>query len=211
MKRFAVAVMLAFLLISFSQPYAQLARKAQIELFGGVAIPLAPQSFKDYFKMGYSIHGQYVLFPSPRLGIIVGFAYEPFTFDGDAFISDLESEWGMSLTGLEVEGQATISEVAFGIRPYLTSPEASTQLFIFGLGTYNLLQTEATVSYSDPYYGDYSETSKDDVNKFGLAAGAGMEIPAGTSFNIIIQGLTRFIFTEDETTSFIGVTAGLVF
>jgi hypothetical protein len=55
-----------------------------------------------------------------------------------------------------------------------------------------------------------------------VAAGAGLELPAGESLNIILQGLFRFIFTESETdpdtgesvggtTSFVGVTAGIVF
>jgi hypothetical protein len=44
-----------------------------------------------------------------------------------------------------------------------------------------------------------------------VAAGAGLELPAGESFNIVLQGVFRFIFTDIESSNFLGVTGGLVF
>jgi len=44
-----------------------------------------------------------------------------------------------------------------------------------------------------------------------LAGGGGFELPAGESLNLIIQGLFNVIFTEEESTTFVGVTAGVVF
>ncbi|MDZ7292605.1 MAG: hypothetical protein ONB44_21280 [candidate division KSB1 bacterium] len=201
MKRVFILVMVLALVLMASQTWAQ-ARKSQIELFGGVAIPLAPDAFKDYFKVGGSLHGQYVIFPSPTLGISFGVAVEGFTFDGDKLLQDL----GFSGSGVTVEGSASVVELGVGLRPYLTQPEANTQFFLFGMGTYNLLSTESKVSGFGESY-----SSKDDTNKFGVAAGAGFELPAGEKINIIIQGLTRFIFTENETTSFVGITGGVVF
>jgi hypothetical protein len=201
MKRVFIFVMVLAFVLMASQTWAQ-ARKNQIELFGGVAIPLAPEAFKDYYKVGGSLHGQYVIFPSPTLGISFGAAVEGFTFDGDKFLEDI----GASGSGVSVEGSASIVELGVGIRPYLTQPQASTQFFLFGMGTYNFLSNEATVSGFGESY-----NFKEDTNKFGVAAGAGFELPAGEKLNIIVQGLTRFVFTEDETTSFIGVTGGVVF
>ena len=211
MKRTVILLTALLLLIAASQALSQISRKSQFEIFGGAAFPLSPDVFKDYYKLGYSIHGQYVIFPSPRLGIAFGAAYEPFTFDGDAFLEDLEEAWGAPLEGYEIEGTAKIIEVCAGLRPYLTSSMSSTQIFLFGMATYNFLMEEATIKYTDPFWGYTEDTETAEDDEFGLAAGAGIEIPAGDRLNIIVQGITRFIFTEDETTSFVGVTAGIVF
>ncbi len=206
MKRFVIVVLLVVFVLSLSSVFAQ-TRKPQIEVFGGVAIPLAPDGFKDYYKMGFSGHGQYVIFPSPKLGVSFGAAYEKFTFDGDKFVEDI---FGEQIEGLDVTGSASVIELGIGLRPYLSPVESNTQMFLFGMATYNFLKSEASISYMG-----YEESFSDDVNKFGLAAGAGLELPAGTSMNIILQGVFRFIFTSEEdfggTTQFVGITAGLAF
>lgn len=193
------------MLVGTSQLFAQ-ARKGQIEVFGGLALPLSPEEFKDYFKMGFSLHGQYVMFPSSQIGISFGAAYERFTFDGDAFLQDLEEATGLDLTGFEVDGNASIIEFGVGIRPYLTKPEASTQFYLFGMGTYNLLKSEATVSFQGE-----SEKVSGDENKPGVALGVGLEFPAGEKINILTQALFRFVFTEGDATNFVGITAGVAF
>ena len=214
-KGMLVAVIL---LLVVGQLYGQ-SRRNQVELFAGAALPMAPDEFKDYYKIGYSFHGQYVIFPSPKLGISFGVGYEMFTFDD----KKVKEEAGVDMIDFDqfdVEGSANIIEIGIGIRPYLTAPEATTQLFVFAMGTYNLLKAEQTVEYAyedydywtDQYY-TYSgkETYKGDEDKVGLAVGAGLEIPASDSMNFIIQALYRFIFTEDETTSFLGITGGVAF
>jgi hypothetical protein len=177
-------------------------RRRQIELFAGAAIPLAPDTFKDYYKVGGSLHGQYVIFPSPNLGVSFGAAIEGFTVDQDAVLED----YGLTGTDATIDATASIFELGVGVRPYLTPPTANTQIFLFGMGTYNALTEEVTVTY----FGE-TVSAKGDASKVGVAAGAGFELPAGEKLNIIIQGLTRFIFTEGSTTSFMGVTLGVVF
>ncbi|NOX90695.1 MAG: hypothetical protein GXO77_16970 [Calditrichaeota bacterium] len=193
--------------LSYAQ-FEQLSRQPQIEVFGGIAIPLSPEDFSDYYKLGYSINGQYVIFPSPRLGVSFTVAFEPFTFDGDKFMEDIQAEDPLTdYSGFGVDGTARILELGIGVRPYLTSPEATTQFFLFGMGTYNVLKTEASLTYNDKEF----FSIEDKENKFGIAGGAGFEMPMTESLNLIIQGVFRLIFTEDESTSFLGVTAGAVF
>ncbi len=196
-------ILIAILFLSTAQISAQ-GRKSQWELFGGAAFPLSPQEFKDWYKVGGSIHGQYVAFPSPTVGITFGMAVEGFAVDEDAFLDD----FGITSSDASIDAELSITELGIGIRPYLTSAEASSQIFLFGMGTYNVLNAKATVK--DVFSG-YSSTSEAEEKAWGLAAGAGMEIPAGDRFNIILQGLVRFIFTEEENTNFVGVTAGLAF
>ncbi|MHB2148945.1 hypothetical protein ACX8XP_07820 [Calditrichota bacterium LG25] len=208
-KFFIVSIIFAFVFTTsgFSQ-FGEISRKPQIEVFGGLAIPMAPDEFKDYFKMGYSIHGQYVMFPSSKLGISFGAAYEPFAFDGDKMMEDIQAmDPYTDYTGVGIDGSASILELGIGVRPYLTSPEATTQFFLFGMGTYNIIKTEISISYQGIDMGSESDETK----KMGVAAGAGLEMPLTETMNMIIQGLYRIIFTEDENTTFLGVTAGLVF
>jgi len=179
------------------------ARAPQMEVFGGVAIPLAPDVFKDYYTMGFSPHFQYVMFPTQKIGISFGVDYEFFSFDGDKFLEDI----GLDGLGIDIEGGASNVEFSIGIRPYLTSPEASTQIFVYGMGTYNLLATEVTLS--DDFGNE--EKFSDDISEPGFGGGVGIEIPAGDSFNLIFQGVFRSILTEDESTNFLGISAGVVF
>jgi hypothetical protein len=243
MKRGLSFVLALVLLLMASQTFAQ-GRKAQIELYGGAAFPLSPDLFKDFYKVGISGNAQYVIFPSPKLGISVFAGYEGFTVDaeaiGDASAANLVGRPIIDPNGniigevtdgrIDAEGTASAVKFGIGIRPYLSNPESSTQFFLFGTGTFNLLKTktqinggsytgrdlfgrESTFQLSDAditsVYG--AKEFKDDTEKFGLAGGAGIEVPAGESFNLIFQGLFNIIFTEDESTSFLGVTAGVVF
>jgi len=206
MKRSLICVAL-LLIIVMAVPSQGQGRLPQFELFAGGAIPLAPDGFKDYFKTGISLHGQYVMFPSPNIGISFGAAYELFMFDSDAFNDEFEEIYGYDPRdfGVDTEGNAGILEIGIGVRPYLTPATAGSQIFLFGMGTYNVLKNEITITG-----GGEEETVEANENKMGAALGAGLELPAG-NMNMIIQGLYRFIFTEEETTSFIGITAGIVF
>jgi hypothetical protein len=208
MRRTTIVLFTLALFILSSQALAQ-ARRGQIELFAGGAIPLAPDEFKDYFKVGYSLHGQYVMFPSERLGVTFGAAYELFSFNGDKFLDDLGVAEYRDY--VDVTGNAHIVELAVGVRPYLTPATANTQFFLLGQGTYNMLGSEMTAEINIPGYYSGKETVKDDENKFGIAVGAGFETPFSSTMNLIIQGLYRHVFTEDEATSFLGITAGIVF
>ncbi|MCR4439932.1 MAG: hypothetical protein QHJ34_11250 [bacterium] len=210
MRRTTTVLLVLALFVLSGQALAQ-ARRGQIELFAGGAIPLAPDEFKDYFKVGYSLHGQYVMFPSERLGVTFGAAYELFSFNGDKFLDELQTTIGPYRDYFDVTGNGHIVELAVGLRPYLTPATAHTQFFLLGQGTYNMLGTEMTVKIDIPGYYSEKETYKDDENKFGIAAGAGFETPLSESMNLIIQGLYRHIFTKDEATTFVGITAGIVF
>jgi len=216
-------------------------RQSQLEFFGGFALPLAPDGFKDFYKMGLSVHGQYVIFPHPRLGISIGGAFEFLTFDNDAYIDDLDYhlDYHFSEDEYSTEGSASIIEFGIGFRPYLTSPTSSFQIFLFGMGTFNIFNSEVSETYDFWGYNAYGEyvnfvgdsTYEANSSNIGFAAGAGIEVPAG-SINIILQGLIRFIPSkrplksvldeswdswgipwEDkkETHSFLGLTAGIVF
>ncbi len=202
-----LVLILGFSSMSFAQ-FGQVSRQPQIEVFGGLAVPLSPKDFSDYYKVGLSLHGQYVMFPTPKLGVSFALAFEGFSFDGDKFMQDIQaSDPFTDYSGVTAEGSANIIEFGVGVRPYLTSPEANMQVFLYGMATYNILKTKSDLSYNGTNF--YSGEDKE--NKFGIAVGPGIEIPLNDTMNLIGQGVFRYIFTSDEGTSFLGITTGMVF
>ncbi|MFQ5650895.1 MAG: hypothetical protein ACE5IY_13215 [bacterium] len=190
MRFYRFAAMIGVLFLFASSGLAQ-KRNNQWELFIGAAVPLGPEGIQDAVKVGVSVHGQYVMFLSPQFGISLGISGEGFTQ------SDELSEFG-------IEGELTVAELGFGLRPYLTSMESSLQLYLFGMATYS--RVEATFLDEDLGFEVNAEESKP-----GVAFGGGIEIPAGPRFNLLFQGLTRIIFTEGDSFSFIGITGGVAF
>jgi hypothetical protein len=216
MKRVLIGVMMLAVILSASNVFAQ-GRLPQFEVYMGAGIPLGPDWFKDYYQVGFSLHAQYVRFVTPNVGLSITGGYEIFTFNQDAATTDLEDA---GFTNIDISGKAAIAEFGVGIRPYLTPATANAQIFLFGMGTVNVIKESLEGSYYDPYYDiNWTLTDADPETKFGIAAGGGIEMPAG-NMNLIFQGVARFIFgygedseldQEGETISFLGVTAGLVF
>jgi hypothetical protein len=230
------------LLITASTVLGQ--RRSQIEFYAGSAFPLNPDDFKEYTKVGLSGNAQYVIFPSPRFGITFNVGYESFSTNNEKFVEAFSesqtgqkaSYWASTVfttqTGetVRINPSADIKShlIRFGggIRPYLTAPEANTQIFLLAQANYNLITndfnaTELPYAY-DPDTNflqwatfddaDWEKTiGENDDKVFGFGFGAGLEIPAGSSFNIVLQGLYNIVSTENEKTSFMGMTAGLVF
>ena len=105
-----------------------------------------------------------------------------------------------------------ILEFCLGVRPYLTRPDENFQFFIFGMGTYNIIESSASYSLSDGI-DTVSETFDVSEERFGIAVGGGLEIPLGDTMNLLFQALYRFLFvdelTDGDTISFLGLTAGV--
>lgn len=241
MRNTKFLIVLLALSLAASSAWGQ--RRKQIELYAGAAFPMSPDLFKEYTKVGLSGNAQYVLFPSPRLGITFNVGYEFFSVDNAKFVDAVStantgqpaSYWAAQVYNTP-QGQVRINPSAdissnltrlgAGIRPYLTNPEASTQFFLLGQANYNLITNNFNVTELPTAYDatlgflnwvtlkdtEYEEQiGENDESAFGVGLGGGLEIPAGSSFNIVVQGLFNILFTKDESTSFVGVTAGVVF
>jgi hypothetical protein len=226
-------MLMAILLLGANALLAQ--RKNQMEFYGGAAFPLSPKEFKEYTKVGLSGNFQYVLFPSPNFGVTFNVGYEFFSLDNDKFVDALSEEltgqtaayWVQS--GFNINPSADIKSNVFrfgaGVRPYLTKPEANTQFFLLGQANFNIIQNDYNVTQVPIQYDplndqlffftgndkDFEQIEENDENKAGFGFGAGVEIPAGSSLNLVLQGLFNIVLTSDKSTSFMGVTAGLVF
>lgn len=235
-------LLLALLLgVSVTMAFGQ--RRNQIEFYAGAAFPLSPDFFKEYTKVGLSGNTQYVLFPSPRLGVTFNLGYERFSVDNEKFVEAAStantgqpaSYWAQFTfntpngpVSIKPSADISASLIRFGagIRPYLSAPEANTQIFLLAQANYNLITNDYNVTDLPIAYdaslgflnwvtlndAEYEEQlGENDDNVVGVGLGGGLEIPAGSSFNIVVQGLFNILFTEEESTSFVGVTAGVVF
>lgn len=236
-SRSAIVAML--LLAAGSSLFAQ-DRRRQIELYAGAGLPLGPESFKDLHQVGLSLNAQYVFFPSPNVGIPMYVGYERFAINNEGVsdlfatvLTDQLDAVGRNLLDatLDTKGSSSTIKLGIGLRPYLTSLESTTQFFLFGTATFNLFRSTCDLNggsltskdrlsgniFTDRFArADFIQAGlpaqlKVEYDKAGLAGGVGFELPAGESLNLIIQGLFNIIFTEDESTTFIGVTSGLVF
>jgi len=226
-------MLMAVLFLGANDLLAQ--RKNQIEVYAGAAFPLSPKEFKDYTKVGLSGNFQYVLFPSPNFGITFNVGYEFFSVDNAKFVDAFSEQLtGQTATfwvqnGFNINPSADIKSnvIRFGagVRPYLTKPEANTQFFLLGQANFNIIQNDFNVTQLPIEYdplnnqlffitgkdADFEKIEENDENKAGFGLGAGVEIPAGASLNLVLQGLFNIVLTEDKSTSFVGVTAGVVF
>ncbi len=185
MKLVKTATLVLVLLLCANSLWAQ-SRRNQTEVYAGAAFPMSPDDFKDFYKIGLSGNVQYVLFPSPRVGIPIFVGYEGFTVDADA----ISASFSQQLTGLPIydqntgaqigqvsgaslqtEGSARAIKLGAGVRPYLTAPEAPTQFFLFANATFNFLTTKTTLGGGAVTYNNFltggTETlniTKDDLN-----------------------------------------------
>jgi hypothetical protein len=208
MKHVIVIFLVFCLVFSFSDAFSQLSRKNQFEIYAGAGIPQSPEFFKDYFKVGLSLNLQYVIFPTPRVGIPLFVGAEGFTFNFDAFnedisaifvgfpiVDDFNNQIGAVTSGsFEGDGSASIFKFGAGIRPYLTGPESSTQFFLFGNLTYNIYKEKQSLDSGTILWEDF----------FGNPG----EIPLNQQ-DIADSPLGASEFEDDFNKAGIGVGAGI--
>jgi hypothetical protein len=143
-------------------------------------------------------------------------AYEPFVVNEDGFIEDWtgyeQIDWTRQGYDLDLDVHLNIFELSLGVRPYLTQPDENFQLFVFGMGTYNIIESDVGYTLSD---GVDTISENFDVNeqRFGIAVGGGLEMPVGDALNFLFQAVYRFVFVDEltngDTISFLGLTAGV--
>ncbi|MCK4856721.1 MAG: porin family protein, partial [candidate division Zixibacteria bacterium] len=164
---------------------------------GALSLPNAPDDFKDSFKTGY--HGLvglgYKMGPGFQL---VGKAeYHKFAFDfaGLSGVDGGDSKMWM----FGGDGRLAFDLPAAPIKPFA----------FVGIGIANIKQSEfgGNVTLATAL----NDALPDTQNKVYYNIGAGVELKAGPSFNLFVQGRYVSIATEGNSTSFIPITVGLKF
>jgi hypothetical protein len=180
---FGVMALLAGSLATARVAHAQEGTGVEFGLGGGIDLPLG--NFDDAAKMGFHGIGEVSFIPNAwPVGIQIDGNYSRFSDD-----TPLDVKFQMIYGTANIVYKFKSSEDA-KFRPYL----------IGGGGVYNFKATGDDV----PDIGDNS------VTKFGLNAGAGFDIKAGSA-GLFVEGRFHDIFTEGENTKFIPITVGVRF
>jgi len=176
----AVAALAMGMLVSASALHAQ---GAEFSLGGGVDVPLG--DFDDAAKLGFhGLAGVSVVPTNWPVGIQVDGNYSQFKSD---VVDDVKYQLIYGTANLIYKFK-TSEESKF--RPYL----------IGGGGVYNFKAK-----------GDGVPTGLDDSQtKFGINAGAGFDIKAGSA-GLFVEGRFHDIFTTGTNTKFIPITVGVRF
>jgi opacity protein-like surface antigen len=190
--------------------------------YGGVGLPLKPDFFKDYFKLGVGFGGEVRFNLAKMTSLSASFTHQLFRLNTDKF-TDYVTE--TRLGDVKVSGgNIKCNIISVNLIEYLTPPEARSGFYLtLGGGYYMLPSGEVTVKV-----GLLSYTEKIDIDekKFGLNGGLGLEASLNPYLNLFIEGKYHLVFTEETSnasmdedansdfsgkTSFITVMGGLRF
>jgi hypothetical protein len=164
------------------------ASPVSIYVGGGLSMPMAPDGFKDYWKMGFNgmVGAGYGL--SPAFQIVAKGEYHMLPLDVDSVEG---GDLGFLMFG--VDGRFAIGLPAAPIKPFVLG----------GLGM-------ANISASDITKGEYTVLFGD-VTKFYFNVGAGVEFKAGPKMSLFAQARYVDVMTEGDALAFIPFTVGLKF
>jgi hypothetical protein len=161
--------------------------QAKFSLGGGVTLPSG--DFDDLVGTGW--HG------------LAAVGFQPADFPVGFQIDGMYQRFGVDDVPDEVGGNWQVIQGTANVVYTFTTAEESTfhPYLIGGLGLYN---EKATGDSLQAIVGDQSETD------FGINAGAGFDFQLG-SVGLFVEGRFHNVFTEDNSTNFIPITAGIRF
>jgi hypothetical protein len=176
---------LALTLIGSSAMAQRTPGSYSIGAFGGVCMPQGPKEFKDTYKSGFGFGGEFKYNVGPKMSFVGSYTMLSFPVD----VKDSDAKFKSNI----IQANALY---------YLMSPEAATQLTLIGGGGYYMQKFD--------WGSEDADNDKNSENDFGVQFGAGMDLPLGV-MNLFFEGKYHIVFTEDESTKFITVMAGLRF
>lgn len=186
----------ALVLVFAAVGSAQVSKPYNIYAGGGIGMPMSPDGFKDFHKMGLHGTGGFGLnLPAVQGFQILGLAeYHSFSYDWDE--AGMPDASGGTLGALMFSANG---KMGFGV------PAAPIKPFVMGgLGIANLSISDEEIP-GEPAYSYESES------KFYINLGGGAEFKVGPSLGIFVMARYVSVFTEGESTAFIPITAGIMF
>lgn len=206
MKRIAIAIVI---LVAFASTLSaqegaaqEEAGKISVYVNSGVSLPMNPEIFSDYWKMGFNFGGGVGYSFTPNLSVVGSFGYNSFAFDEDGFLD----AFGMGETGISVDGaSASIITGSASIKAsFLPAGSAVSPYGIAGAGLFKLTLSETTVSYMG-----ISETVPEvSETKAGAHFGAGLDYMLNEKIGLFIEGIYGIGLTEGESTGYVPIRVG---
>lgn len=184
--------------ITFSQD-----KKAEIFINGGISLPISPESFSDYWSMGYNIGGGAGYRFLPNLSGSLSLGYNSMVFDEEGFLKDI----GLGGYGLAVEGaDATILMVTANVKFSLVPTAPLSPYLIGGIGFSNVSLEDISFAFEGQTY-VYDGTSE---STFGAIIGAGVDIPVSPIVALFLEVDWGLATTEGDVTGYVPVKGGVL-
>jgi opacity protein-like surface antigen len=184
--------------ITFSQD-----KKAEIFINGGISLPISPESFSDYWSMGYNIGGGAGYRFLPNLSGSLSLGYNSMVFDEEGFLKD----FGLGGYGLAVEGaDATILMVTANVKFSLVPTAPLSPYLIGGIGFCNVNTEDISFSYLGQIYVEQGSSA----STFGAIIGAGVDIPVSPIVALFLEVDWGLATTEGDVTGYVPVKGGVL-
>jgi len=176
-------------------------KKVELYLNGALGLPLAPDEFSDYWKIGFlNLGGGIGYNIIPALSANVYFDWCNFGFDGEKFAHEMGVGGQVSIRGLGASVMAITANLKAGVpsgqvRPY----------FWGGAGLFILSIDDGSLSYGGMVF----PMEGDSENALGIGFGAGIDFSVAKTVDLFIDG--RFVhgFTDVDATSILPVRVGV--
>ncbi len=148
--------------------------------YGGVGLPMGPDSFKDYWKMGIGLGAEIRYNFTEYFCVGISFTYQPFSLK-----EELE----------EIVGGALKMHILSGnLVQYFTPTDNPICLYATLGGGYYMMKPEEGYESED---------------KPGLNGGAALEMMVSRDLFLFAEGKFHYVFTEGDHTSFITTMGGV--
>lgn len=209
MKKILILAVVLLALSSIASAQTESAGiKPIVYVGGGIALPLSPDMFKDYWKLGYGFGGGVGIEVTPGVEVIGRVFYNTFPLDDEKLLADAEAPEGVGIDG------ADLRFIEFGLDgKYILmadQPDAKLRPFLaVGLGMANVKVTEVTITGDGeaitPPLGDLSTT------EFALNGGAGFDYMFSPKTGFWMDARVTVVLTEGDSMTYLPVRAGLKF
>jgi opacity protein-like surface antigen len=204
MKKVTILAAILLCAIPFTLVHAQRsAGSLTIGGFGGIGLPIGPESFAENFKMGLGFGGELKFNITEKTSIAGSFTMQKLMLDDDKTLADNGASAGDKIEG----GDISTNIISVNLIQYFTPPDAFMGFYLTaGGGYYMMSASDITITQSTGGSLTISTDAYD--NNFGINGGAGFEFGAGT-LCFLAEGKFHYIFTEGDATMFITAMGGV--
>ena len=203
MKKLLIAIGL-ILVVSLSVS-AQESMKINVYAGGGVTIPMSPDVFKDYWKMGIGFGGGVGFEVTKSFEIVGRFGYNMHSFEADKFLADL-GVTGITIDGLDFKTLEIMADIKYLI-PAGEEDAAFKPYLVGSVGMVNAKFSDVTITG-----GTLSATlGGADETKLAFGFGAGAAFSVSPTVAIFVDAKYMIVTTSGESTGYLPLRAGLKF
>jgi len=167
--------------------------RTMVSMSGGISIPVAPDTFVDYWGAGYNISGGvgYFLGHQQRFAVQGCVDYSNHPLDEEEFLKAAGVS-GISISG----GSLQVLAVSVDIRASLGLADArAVPYFLGGVGLFRMSMSDMAAAGGGEFY---SQEINESESKIGYGFGAGLDLRLTERSGVFLQAKYSIGLTEDE-------------